>query len=194
MSFTFKQMLCTFAPITPSNLIYIAYMLLVFLFPLLSHGHIMYIPQLTSNISPLLSHLFSCGFNNIQFLHQNRTPGTAIMLYNFNNISLLPVLNVHHTVLYIYIYIHTHTHTHWSPCSLLHISFLYEGGPESIRPFWISREPVAWPWCNSAASQRRPYCASVNIHSPVRLISRQWDAVDWACVVCGRRIHQISSL
>jgi len=66
----------------------------------------------------------------------------------------------------------------------------YEGCPESIRPFWISREPVAWPWCNLAASQRRPYCASVNIHSPVRLISQQWDAVDWACVVCGRRIHK----
>ena len=28
-----------------------------------------------------------------------------------------------------------------------------------------------WPWCTLAASQRRPYCASVNIHSPVRLIS-----------------------
>jgi len=37
----------------------------------------------------------------------------------------------------------------------------YEGWPENIRPFWISREPVAWPWCNLAASQRRHYCASV---------------------------------
>jgi hypothetical protein len=37
--------------------------------------------------------------------------------------------------------------------------------PESIRPSWISREPVAWPWCNLAFSQRRPYCASVKIHS-----------------------------
>ena len=37
----------------------------------------------------------------------------------------------------------------------------YEGCPEIIQPFWISREPVAWPWCNLAASQRRPYCASV---------------------------------
>jgi len=42
----------------------------------------------------------------------------------------------------------------------------YEGCPESIQPFWISREPFAWPWCNLAASQRRPYCASVNSHSP----------------------------
>jgi hypothetical protein len=36
-----------------------------------------------------------------------------------------------------------------------------------------------WPWCNLAANQRRPYCASVNSHSPVGLVSRQWDAVDW---------------
>jgi len=35
--------------------------------------------------------------------------------------------------------------------------WLYEGWPESIRPFWISREPVALPLCNLAASQRRPY-------------------------------------
>jgi len=27
-----------------------------------------------------------------------------------------------------------------------------KGCPESIRPFWISREPVAWTWCNLAAS------------------------------------------
>jgi len=38
---------------------------------------------------------------------------------------------------------------------------MYEGCPESIRPFWISREPAAWPWCNMAASQRRPCCLSV---------------------------------
>ena len=36
-----------------------------------------------------------------------------------------------------------------------------------------------WPWCNLAASQRRPYCASVNSHSPV----------DWASVLCDRHIH-----
>ena len=65
----------------------------------------------------------------------------------------------------------------------------YEVCPESMRPFWISQEPVAWPWCNLAASQRRPYCASVNSHSPVGLVSRQWDTVDWACVLCDRRIH-----
>ena len=65
----------------------------------------------------------------------------------------------------------------------------YEGCPENIQPFWISREPVAWPWCNLAASQMRPYCASVNSHSPVGLVSRQWDAVDWACVLCDRHIH-----
>ena len=51
-------------------------------------------------------------------------------------------------------------------------------------------KPVSWPWCNLAASQRRPYCASVNRHCTVGLISRQWDAVDWACVLCDRRIHK----
>ena len=65
----------------------------------------------------------------------------------------------------------------------------YEGCPVSICPFWISREPVAWPLCNLAASQRRPYCASVNSHSPVGLVSRQWEAVDWASVLCDRRVH-----
>jgi len=64
-----------------------------------------------------------------------------------------------------------------------------EGCPERVETFWISREPVAWPWCNLAASQRRPYCASVNSHSLVGLVSRQWDAVDWACVLCDRRVH-----
>jgi len=66
---------------------------------------------------------------------------------------------------------------------------LYEVCPESIQPFWISREPVAWPWCNFAAGQRRPYCASVNSHFPVRLVSQQWDAVDWTCLLCNRRIY-----
>jgi len=66
----------------------------------------------------------------------------------------------------------------------------YEDCAKSVRPFWIYREPVAWPWCNLAASQRRPYCASVNSYSPVGLVSRQWDAVDWACVLCNRRIHK----
>jgi hypothetical protein len=37
----------------------------------------------------------------------------------------------------------------------------YMGCPESIRPFWISREPVACPLRHLAASRRRPYCASV---------------------------------
>ena len=59
----------------------------------------------------------------------------------------------------------------------------YEGCPESIRPCWISREQVGWPWCNLAASQTKPYC------SPVGLVGRQWDAVDWACVLCDRRTH-----
>jgi len=67
---------------------------------------------------------------------------------------------------------------------------LYEGCPESIQPFWISREPVTWPWCNLAASQMRPYCAAVNSHSAVGLVIRQWDAIDWACVLCDHHIHK----
>ena len=55
---------------------------------------------------------------------------------------------------------------------------------------WISRKRGAWPWCNLAASQRRHYCAFVNTHSPVGLVSRQWDAVDWACILCDCRIHK----
>jgi hypothetical protein len=66
---------------------------------------------------------------------------------------------------------------------------MYEGCSECIQPFWISREPVSWPWCNLEASQRRSYCPSVNSYSPVELVSRQWDAVDWASVLCDRRIH-----
>jgi hypothetical protein len=65
----------------------------------------------------------------------------------------------------------------------------YEGCPESIQPFWVSWEPEGWPWCNLAASQRRPYCASMNSHSPVGLVSQQWDTVDWACVLSDRHIH-----
>jgi len=61
--------------------------------------------------------------------------------------------------------------------------------PESTQPIWILREPVWWPWRNLAASQRRPYCASVGSNSLVALVSRQWDAVDWSCVLCDRRIH-----
>ena len=59
----------------------------------------------------------------------------------------------------------------------------YEGCLESIRPFWITRELVKWPWFNLAASQRRPYCACVNSHSPMGLVSWQWDAVTELCTV-----------
>ena len=70
-----------------------------------------------------------------------------------------------------------------------HLQHTYEGCPESIQPFRISREPFAWPWCNLAVIRRRPYCASVNTHSPVGLVSRQREAVDWACVLCDGRIQ-----
>ena len=53
--------------------------------------------------------------------------------------------------------------------------------------------PAIWnisrPWCNVAANRRRPYCASVNSHSSMGPVSRQWDAVDWACALCDGRIH-----
>ena len=64
----------------------------------------------------------------------------------------------------------------------------YSKTPTSVYE-WISREPVAWPWCNLAASQTRPYCSSVKSYCPVGLVSRQWDAADWACVLCDCRIH-----
>jgi hypothetical protein len=60
-----------------------------------------------------------------------------------------------------------------------------KGCPEHIHPFWISREPVAWPWCNMAASLMRPYSASMNSHSPVGLVSQQWDSV--YCVTVALR-------
>ena len=72
---------------------------------------------------------------------------------------------------------------------LLHNVGNNEDCPESIQPFRISREPVIWPWCNLAAIRRRPYYASVNSYSLVGLVSRQWDAVDWVCVPCDRRIY-----
>ena len=77
-----------------------------------------------------------------------------------------------------------------------HISALLELRNWYMRPvrkvlaIWISLEPVAWPWCNVEGGQRRPYCATVNSHSPVRLVSRQWEAVNWACVLFDRRIHK----
>jgi len=89
--------------------------------------------------------------------------------------------------------VHTRPQGHFWPIRKLYttINFLtYEGCREGIRPFWISREPVMWPWCNLAASQRRPYCASVSSYPPVRLVSQQWHAVDWACVLCERRIRK----
>jgi len=66
---------------------------------------------------------------------------------------------------------------------------IYKGCLESIQPSWISRELVTCPRCNLAASQRRPYYASVNSHFHVGLVSRQWDAVNWTSVLCDHRIH-----
>jgi hypothetical protein len=83
----------------------------------------------------------------------------------------------------------------WCTCCFLHgglyfgFFHAYVGCPESIHPFWISREPVALRWCKLAAGQRRHYCAFVSSHSPMRLVGRRWDAVDQSCVLCDRRIH-----
>jgi hypothetical protein len=66
---------------------------------------------------------------------------------------------------------------------------MYEGCPESIQPHLISWELVMWPWCNLAASQSTPYCTSMNIQSPMGLVSWQWGAVDWVYVLCDCRIH-----
>jgi len=69
------------------------------------------------------------------------------------------------------------------------LRFLYVRGLSGkYQPFWISRVPVAWPWCTLAANQRRPYCAPAKCHSPAGLVSRQWDAVGWAYVLCDRHI------
>jgi len=65
----------------------------------------------------------------------------------------------------------------------------YKGCPESIQPFWTSQDLIAWPRCNLAASQWRPYCTSMNSLSPVGLVIRQWDTIDIACVLCDRHIH-----
>ena len=53
----------------------------------------------------------------------------------------------------------------------------------------LTTSPVTWPWCNLVASQMIYYCASMNSHSPVGLVSRQWGAFDWACVQCDCCIH-----
>jgi hypothetical protein len=76
------------------------------------------------------------------------------------------------------------------PIQFTLVYFTYDRCPENIQPFWIPREPVAWPWYNLAASQRRHYCPSVNNHSPVGLVSRQWEAVDWVCILCDCRIYK----
>ena len=93
--------------------------------------------------------------------------------------------------------VHTRSQGHfWPTQTLLHTTrnlVTYEGCPESICPFWISREPVAWPWCNLAAGQWRPYCASMNSHSrgaSQSAVRRRWLSL---CTVWPSH-SQISSL
>ena len=83
-------------------------------------------------------------------------------------------------------YAHAYTHTY---AHIFTHTYIYKDCLDSIQPFWISREPDAWAWCNLAAKQRTPYCASMNSHSPVGLVSGQWDADDWACVLSDHCIH-----
>ena len=65
-----------------------------------------------------------------------------------------------------------------------------KGCTESIQPFWISRELVAWPWYNLAASRRRRYCVSVNSHFPggasQSAVRRHWLTL---CILSDRRIN-----
>jgi len=96
----------------------------------------------------------------------------------------------------------THTHRVWhkikrtnyiildlklSPCSVCCTRVVREvsGHYEYLENRWSGIDVR-----NLVAIHRRPYCVPVNSHSPLGLVSRQWDAVDWACVLCDRRIHK----
>jgi len=118
---------------------------------------------------------------------------------------IMGLLYFYFIYIYIYIYIYlifNHFISNFLPhifylifltCDALYNKYisgiLYEAYPGSMQPFWIYWELVAWPWSNLAAIQRRSYCASVNSHSLVGLVSRQWEAVDWAYVLCDLYIH-----
>ena len=62
------------------------------------------------------------------------------------------------------IHTHTHTHTHsgrhrnteWE-ANTARAQQCIRGLSVKYPAFWISRKRGAWPWCNLAASQRRPY-------------------------------------
>jgi hypothetical protein len=114
---------------------------------------------------------------------------TCIRFFMYHTYAYLCIIHMLLYVSYICFFMY---HTYASLCiihTLLYVSYIYEGCPEGIRAFWISQEPVAWSWCNLAASQRRLYRTSVNSHTPVGLVSWQWHAVDWICVLCDRRIQ-----
>ena len=84
----------------------------------------------------------------------------------------------------------------WEPVWLvgLWITFYVQGLSGKYPSILNISRPVAWPWCNLAASQWRPCCAYVKIHTPVGLVSRQWDAVDCSCVRSLPSHSQIPSL
>ena len=75
----------------------------VLLFLHMLYAHITPVRQLTSRTSPPLSQFsFHHVVTRVQFSHRYWSVGTAIILYNLNNISLLLVKNVHRIIL------HTH--------------------------------------------------------------------------------------
>jgi hypothetical protein len=60
----------------------------------------------------------------------------------------------------------------------------YEGCSESIRPYWISREPVAWPWYNLAQSEEtllRIREQSLSHGASQSAVRRRWISL---CSVC----------
>lgn len=63
---------------------------------------------------------------------------------------------------------------------------LYTVCPESFQPFWISRDSAALLFGDQ---KEGIYYTCVNRHSPVVLLSQQWDAIERACAFCDRRVH-----
>jgi len=85
----------------------------------------------------------------------------------------------------VYICIHTHTHTH-----IWRLSGKYPS-------FWIYQEPVAWPWCNLAASQRRPLLCireqSLSRGASQSAVRRHWPSLctEWLAFTVTERADQL---
>jgi hypothetical protein len=80
---------------------------------------------------------------------------------------------------------------------------------QKIQRLWPGSNPRSWlpeasmlttrplkllPCCNLAVSQRRPYCATMNSHSSMGLVSWQREPFGSACVLCDCYIqnYQVS--